>query len=68
MDTAATVTVTLPVDNRSGARAVGPYIAGRTYDVPSAEADRLIAVKGFVRVDTHTPTATDAAAAATTED
>ena len=34
-----------------GVLACGPYRAGQDYEVPTAEADRLVAAKGFVYVD-----------------
>lgn len=35
------------LDASTGAIACGPYLAGRVYDVPAAEAERLVMNKHF---------------------
>ena len=41
------VRVILPEGKRPGVVSCGPYVPGKVYEVPAAEAERLIAVKGF---------------------
>jgi hypothetical protein len=37
--------------DRPGVKAIGPYLPATDYDVPAAEAERLVTVKGFRYVD-----------------
>lgn len=47
--------------DRPGVLACGPYVAGKAYSVPVAEAERLVRVKGFRYVDRTNSNAADAA-------